>query len=351
MLLNNKFRSLKLSALAELISANLQGDGNCEITGIAPLDRAQPGQITFLSNPKFRPYLANTRASAIIISPKEATECSTVNALIVADPYLSYAKIANLFKPIPLHKPGIHPTAIIGEHCEIDPSVMIGPNCVIGDYVVIGKNTVVNAGCIIGENTHIGMDCQLSAHVTIYFDVKIGNRALIYSGAVIGSDGFAMARDKDRWCKVPQLGGVAIGDDVEIGANTCIDRGALDDTVIEDDVKLDNLIQVAHNVRIGAHTVIAGCTGIAGSTHIGKNCLIGGGVSIAGHIEIVDNVTLLGTATVETSITKSGLYGSGLGLYPGWELGRNVIRFRQLGDMAKRITKLEKAADERNGYK
>lgn len=339
---------LKLNELAKLIDAKIQGNGNCEIAGIAPLDRAQPGQISFLSNAKFRSYLATTQASAVIVSPKEAADCTT-NALIVENPYLGYAKIAHLFKPQLQNKPGIHPAAIIGEHCQIDPSAAIGPGCVIGDHAIIGAHTVISPGCVIGENVHIGMDCHLWANVTVYYNVQIGHRALIHSGAVIGSDGFGMARDKDKWCKIPQLGSVLIGNDVEIGANTCIDRGALNNTVIEDDVKLDNLIQIAHNVHIGAHTAIAGCTAIAGSVRIGKNCMIGGSVSITDNIEIVDNVFLMGTSTVEIPVTKPGKYGSGLGLYPGMELIRNVVRFRQLGDIIKRITKLEKASDERDG--
>lgn len=336
-----------LEKLATLINAQLRGDPKCQISGVAPLDRAQAGQISFLANPQFRQYLPTTQASAVILSSKETDKCQT-NILITENPYLGYAKIATLFSPKLNNDSGIHSTAVIGKNCQIDPSASIGAHCVIDDAVTIGKNTVISAGCKIGRDVTIGKDCHLWANVTLYHNVRIGNRVMIHSGAVIGSDGFGLAKDeKNVWHKIPQLGGVVIGDDVEVGANTTIDRGALDDTVIEEGVKLDNLIQIAHNVYIGAHTVIAGCTGIAGSARIGKYCMIGGGASIVGHSEIVDNVVLIGTAVVERSIEEPGVYASGLGILPFRVLKRLGLRFRQLEDMARRLNKLEKDSETR----
>lgn len=338
----------RLAELAKLIGASLQGDPECEISGIAPLDSAQPGQISFLSNSQLRAQLKTTRASAVIIAPKDAAEFSA-NALLIADPYLAYAKIAALFAPKLNVKPGVHPTAIIGNECNISATASIAAKCVLGDRVVIGENVIVGAGCVIGDDSCIEADSVLRANITLYDHVRIGKRVLIHSGVVIGSDGFGFANDHGMWQKIPQLGGVLIANDVEIGANTTIDRGALVDTVIEEGVKLDNLIQVAHNVHIGAHTAIAAGTAIAGSTKIGHHCMIGGATSIVGHIEIVPNVILVGTSVVERSITEPGVYGSGTGLIPLTELKRLVVRYRQLDDFAKRLQKLEKVQNERNG--
>jgi UDP-3-O-[3-hydroxymyristoyl] glucosamine N-acyltransferase len=334
--------SYTLSEIAKLLGAKLQGNPECKINGIAALDRAQEGQISFLSNAQLRSHLATTQASAIILAPKEA-EFYSKNALIMDNPYLGYAKVAALFQPKLTAKSGVHKTAVVGDHCQIASSASIGANVVIGDRVVIGEKTIVGHGCVIADDTTIGIDCCLWPRVAIYPGVHIANRVLIHSGVVIGSDGFGMANDNGVWQKIPQLGSVDIGDDVEIGANTTIDRGALDNTVIEQGVKLDNQIQIAHNVHIGAHTAIAACTAIAGSTKIGKYCMIGGGASIVGHIEIVDKVILVGTAVVEKSITEPGVYGSGTGILPFRELKKSIIRFRQLDDIAHRLQKLEKA--------
>lgn len=333
--------SYTLRELADQLKATLHGNPDCRITGIAPLDRAQQGQISFLSSPQFRHHLVTTKASAVILSANDAQQC-TVDKLVTDNPYLGYAKVAALFIDKPNIKAGIHPSTVIGENCQIAASASIGAHCVIGDNVIIGENTVVSSGCIIGNNCQLGQDNYLWANVTIYYDVKIGDRNIIHSGAVIGSDGFGMANDNGIWQKIPQLGTVVIGNDVEIGANTTIDRGALDNTVIEDGVKLDNQIQIAHNVHIGAHTAIAGCTGIAGGAKIGKHCMIGGGASIVGHIEIADNVILAGTATVEKPISEAGVYGSGTGILPFRELKKMNARMRQLDELAKRLQKLEK---------
>jgi UDP-3-O-[3-hydroxymyristoyl] glucosamine N-acyltransferase len=333
--------TFSLSDIANIIGAQLRGEGNCQIKGIAPLYRAQQGEISFITNSQFRNYLSTSQASAVIMSAEEAKHCK-INALIMDNPYLGFAKSAELFQPKLTIQHEIHNTVVIGEDCKINSKVSIGPYCVIGSQVEIDENTVVGAGCIIGDGVKIGKNCRLFPHATLYNNIKLGNRVWLHSGTVIGSDGFGLANDKGQWHKIPQLGSVIIGDDVEIGANTTVDRGALDDTIIENGVKLDNLIQVAHNVSIGEHTAIAACTGIAGSARIGKRCMIGGGASIVGHIEIVDDVILVGTATVEKSITVPGIYGSGTGLLPFRELKKVVVRIRQLDDIVRRLQQLER---------
>lgn len=341
-------KSYTLTELAKLLNAQIRGDADYQISGIAPLDRAQANQISFLSNSQFRSHLINTNAGAVIVTADEATHCPS-NALIMKDPYLGYAKVATLFVTAPMHQPGIHATAAVGENSQIHPSVHIAAHCVIGNNVSIGENSVIKAGCVIADNCVIGKQTRLEANVTLYHDIQIGERVIIHSGVIVGSDGFGMANDNGVWQKIPQLGTVIIGNDVEIGANTTIDRGALNNTVIENGVKLDNLIQIAHNVTIGAHTAIAACTAIAGSATIGKHCMIGGGSSIVGHIEIADQVILVGTSVVEKSIKEAGIYGSGTGLLPFRELKRNVVRFRQLDDIVRRLQKLEKVQNEFNG--
>jgi UDP-3-O-[3-hydroxymyristoyl] glucosamine N-acyltransferase len=313
-----------LSELATRLGAELHGDPSCVISGVATLQHAKAQQISFLDNPRYRKYLANTQASAVILTSTDLALCTT-NALIMDNPYLGYAKVASLFDQASKIKPGIHPTAVIAEGCVIDPTASIGPHCVIG------------------EGTHIGAHSRLYANVTLYQGVRIGDRVIIHSGAVIGSDGFGFAQNKGTWYKVPQLGGVIIGNDVEIGANTTIDRGALDDTIIADGVKLDNQIQIAHNVVIGAHTAIAGCVAIAGSTVIGKYCAIGGRASIAGHITITDKVMIAGGSGVSQSITEPGVYSSSIAtVQAATSWNRNLMRIYQLDEMAQRLRKLEK---------
>lgn len=329
-----------LAELSEHLGAKLKGDANCQISGIAPLEKAQHGQISFLYSPKFKKFLSTTAASAVVVSPNDIQDGDT-NLLVMDNPYLGYAKVAALFLPKPATKMGIHPSAVVGEGCHISPTACIGAKCVIGDNVTIGDHTILSPGTVIGNDSSIGDSCLIWSNVTIYHNCHMGSRVIIQSGAVIGSDGFGMANDKGRWHKIPQLGGVIIGNDVEVGANTTIDRGALENTVIEDGVKLDNLIQIAHNVQIGAHTIIAACVAIAGSTRIGKYCMIGGAASINGHIEITDGVIITATSGVNSSLTKSGMYSAGLPLQPSTEWRKNAVRFKQLDEMAKRLRKLE----------
>ena len=333
-------RRYSLEEIADLIDADLKGDPACSIDGIMALQSAQSGQISFLDNKRYLKYLAAAKASAVILRA-EYLKYTPSNALVVADPYLAFAKVAKLFERLPQVAPGIHPTAIIGDHCQIHPSVSIAPYVVIGAKSRLDEGVVVDAACIIGENVIVGADSHLAPHVSLCRDTIIGKRVIIHNGSVIGSDGFGLAKENERWVKIPQLGKVQIGNDVEIGANVSIDRGALDDTVIDDGVKLDNQIQIGHNVHIAANTAIAGCTGIAGSTRIGKNCMIGGGVCINGHIEIVDGVYITGMSSVVHSIRRSGIYSSTHSVQPQREWQKNSVRFRQLDNMVKRLRKIE----------
>jgi UDP-3-O-[3-hydroxymyristoyl] glucosamine N-acyltransferase len=316
------------------------------IKGVATIQNAGPGYIAFLMNPLYKKYLEDTKASAVILTEKESEDCP-VNAIISRDPYYTYAKIAAYFDQKPLAKPGIHPSAVIGQNCQIDASVSIGPCCVIGDRVKLAANVVLGAGCVLSEEVEIGENSILDANVSIYHQVKIGRNVEISSGAVIGGDGFGLAKHKGVWQKIPQLGRVIIADDVEIGANCTIDRGAIEDTVIEKGVKLDNLVQVGHNVRIGESTAIAGCVGISGSTIIGKNCLVGGAAGFAGHLNIADDVIITGATEVTKSIREPGIYSSGIGgLVTNLEWRKNSARVHRLQQLMDRVKALEYALEE-----
>lgn len=335
-----------LAKLVEGLDVTLRGDPDCVITGVSPIQQSSPGHVTFLTNPLYRKHLASTKASAVILSEADLQDCH-VNAIVSRNPYYTYAKIARYFDQQPVQAGGIHPTAVIGQFCDIDPSASLGPYAVIGDHVKIGPQAVIGPHSTVGEGAAIGAETRLDAHVTIYHGVKIGQRCHISSGAVIGGDGFGFAQHQRTWHKVPQVGSVYIGDDVDIGANTSIDRGAIEDTVIENGVKLDNLIQIGHNVRVGADTVIAGCVAIAGSATIGKNCIIGGGAAIAGHISVADQVILTGHATVTKSITEPGMYSSGIvGAVPTDEFRKNNARFYRLEHLMQRVKNLESAIKE-----
>ncbi len=335
-----------LAEIAKHINAECRGDADCLISGISSLDNAQTGQIAFLEKSSYKKYLPDTKASAVILTADNAALCK-VNALITQNPYLGFAKTAELFEKPPTFTPGIHPTAIIGQNCKIDPMASIGPYCVIEENVEILANTIIGAHSFIASRIKIGTNCRLHPRVTLYADVTIGAHVIIHSGAVIGSDGFGNAQDRGQWHKVPHLGGVVIGNNVEIGANTTIDRGALDNTTIGNGVKLDNLIQVGHNVKIGDHTAIAGNVGIAGSAVIGKYCMIGGHSGINGHIEITDRVLITGMTQVMKSINTPGIYSSGTGMMKNAEWHRSVVRFRHLDELAMRIQRLEKLLNEK----
>jgi len=334
-----------LAEIAEHIGGSVQGDGEFEVSSVGTLQSATEEQISFLSNSKYRKYLLDTKAGAVILSYKMA-ENIPFNAIIVDDPYVAYAKAARLLNPIKQVKGGIHPSASVSTESDIDLTASIGAQVVIGSGVKIAKNVIIGPGCVVLDNVHIGVDSQLVANVTLCEGVEIGKGVVIHPGVVIGADGFGIANDQGKWIKVPQVGSVQIGNDVEIGANTTIDRGAIEDTIIGDGVKLDNQIQVGHNTVIGQNTVIAGCVGIAGSTIIGSNCAIGGGAGLGGHLEIVDGVQLTGMTMVTKSISEAGVYSSGIPAEPTQKWHRNVIRYRQMDKLTERVKNLEEKTDK-----
>jgi len=315
--------SYSIADLAKHISAKIIGNDKIIITHVAPIQRAKTGDLTFLMGNAYRRYLSDTKASAVILSQADADACA-VTALVVKNPEYAFARIAHLFNTAKKPIIGIHPTAVIAKTAHIDSSASIGAHCVIGENVAIGANTILHAGVIISDDVKIGSDCQLYSNITLYHQVTLGNRVILHSGVVIGSDGFGLAHNEGVWEKIPQLGSVSIADDVEIGANTCVDRGALENTMIETGVKIDNLVQIAHNVVIGEHSVIAGCTAIAGSTTIGRHCMIGGSTNIGGHLTICDGTIFTGGAMVTKSIKEPGIYSSGTGLFPN-KVWRNVV--------------------------
>jgi UDP-3-O-[3-hydroxymyristoyl] glucosamine N-acyltransferase len=300
-----------LGWLAVRFGLELRGDPDILVTNVATLAQAVPGSLSFLANSRYRRHLAGTQASAVVVAAADAADCPRAT-LVDSNPYLAYARIAALLYPVRAAAPGVHPSAIVAAGARVAASASIGPLCVIEADVDIGERVVLGAGCTIQAGARVGNDSQLMPRVSLYPDVRIGERCVLHSGAVIGADGFGFAPDRGTWFKVPQVGGVRVGDDVEIGANTTIDRGAIEDTIVENGVKLDNQIQVGHNVVIGAHTAIAACTGISGSTVIGQRCMIGGMVGFAGHLTIADDVTVTGCSLVSASIREPGSYSSGM---------------------------------------
>jgi UDP-3-O-[3-hydroxymyristoyl] glucosamine N-acyltransferase len=319
--------SIALGEIAVRFGCELRGDPQTRVDHIAPLESAGPGALSFLANPKLTPALLTTGASAVALEPRSADNCP-VAALIDRNPHALFARIAALIYPSPPPRPGVHPTATVDPSASIDASAEIGPNVVIEANAQVGPRCVIGPACIIGPEVRIGADAHLTARVTLAHAVHIGERVLIHPGVVIGADGFGLARDADGWVKVPQIGTVRIGNDVEIGANTTIDRGAIGDTIVCDGVKLDNQIQIGHNVFIGMHTAIAGCTGVAGSTRIGARCVIGGHVGFAGHIQICDDVFIAGKSAVPHSIKQPGIYSGVIGLEPVRLWHRIVARMK-----------------------
>ncbi|MGZ3158437.1 MAG: UDP-3-O-(3-hydroxymyristoyl)glucosamine N-acyltransferase [Burkholderiaceae bacterium] len=337
----------RLKELVERLGGQLKGDENIEVIGIAPLDDATASHITFLSNPKLRTQASKTLASAIIVSAADDVLLGTgfQCARIVTDnPYAYFAKVAQYFAALDVVPPcpGIHPSACIESGAHVDAGAYIGPHVVVEADAVIENNCVIDAGSFIGRGVKIGAGTHLFARVTVHSACEIGQRCIIHSGAVIGTDGFGFANEGGAWVKIPQTGRVVIGNDVDIGANTCIDRGALKDTIIEDGVKLDNQIQIGHNCHIGAHTAMAGCVGVAGSAKIGKYCTFGGAAMILGHLTIADHVHISSGSLVSRSILEPGQY---TGFYPlsknaEWEKSAAIVR--NLGTMREKIRHLEK---------
>ncbi len=319
----------RLDELGRRYGLDWRGNPARLIAGVGSLEQAGPDQLSFLANSQLSSLLARTRAGVVVLHADSA-DARIGDCLISDNPHASFARIAALFEQRPAARPGIDPTAVVGPGASIHPDASIGPFCHVADDARIDAGVELGPHCVIGPRCHIGAQSRLVARVTLVQDVSLGQRVLLHPGAVIGADGFGLAFDRDAWLKVPQLGGVRIGDDCEIGANTTIDRGALEDTVLEQDVRLDNLVQIAHNVRIGAHTVMAGCSAVAGSARIGSYCLIGGKVGIAGHLDICDKVTITAMSMVSHAIREPGEYSSGIPVQERRRWQRTIARLRRL---------------------
>lgn len=338
---------LSLEQIVAQLGGEVRGDASVRVSQVATLEAAQSDQISFLSNPRYQGQLVATRAGAVILSRRIAERYDRT-CIVAQDPYVYFARLAQLFNP-PAEAPlGVHPSAVV--ECDVPASASIGPLVYIGRDARIGEDVVIAAGCVIGAGVEIGEGSRLHANVTVYPGCVIGRRAILHSGAVIGADGFGFAREADAtWVKIPQIGRVVLGDDVEVGANTTIDRGALGDTIVENDVKLDNLVQIAHNCRIGEHSAIAGCAGIAGSTQIGKRCMIGGAAMITGHISIADDVIVSGTSFMPKSVSEPGVYTSAVHPQKHAEWLKNFSHLRHLDALSEKIRALEKRLADLEG--
>jgi UDP-3-O-[3-hydroxymyristoyl] glucosamine N-acyltransferase len=328
--------SFTAAELARRFALELHGDADARVAGVATLARAGRDELAFLANPRYRSQLAESEAGIVVLGAADA-EGHAGTALIAADPYVAFAKISALFESRANATPGIHASAVVDATADVDPAASIGAFVSIGPRSTIAAGATIGAGCVIGEDCIVGEDCDIGPRVTLVRRIRLGRRVLIHPGAVLGADGFGLAMEGGRWLKVPQLGGVAVGDDCEIGANTTIDRGALDDTVLEEDVRLDNQIQIGHNAHIGAHTAMAGCSAVAGSARIGRYCLIGGGAGVLGHLELCDRVIVTAMSLVTHSIREPGEYSSGTPLMDNRSWRKSAARFKQLDSIARRM--------------
>ncbi|HDL6887201.1 TPA: UDP-3-O-(3-hydroxymyristoyl)glucosamine N-acyltransferase [Yersinia enterocolitica] len=337
--------SIRLADLAQQLDAQVHGDGDLVITGIASMHSAEPSQITFLSNSRYQEQLATCNAGAVVLTEADLPFCKSA-ALVVKNPYLTYARMAQIMDTTPQPAQDIAPSAVISPQATLGENISIGANAVIESGVVLGDNVVIGAGCFIGKNTHIGAGSRLWANVSVYHEVVIGQNCLIQSGTVIGADGFGYANDRGNWIKIPQLGSVHIGDRVEIGACTTIDRGALDNTIIGNGVIIDNQCQIAHNVVIGDNTAVAGGVIMAGSLKVGRYCMIGGASVINGHIEICDKVTITGMGMVMRPITEPGLYSSGIPLQPNKVWRKTAALVMNIDGINKRLKAIERKIDK-----
>ncbi|MEZ5482919.1 MAG: UDP-3-O-(3-hydroxymyristoyl)glucosamine N-acyltransferase [Porticoccaceae bacterium] len=334
-------RGYSLQQIAERLGAQIRGDADCLLSGLNTLQGASEGDLSFIAKDSYRKHLASTRASAVIMPPS-MVESFEGNALLMDNPYLGYAIASALFDDAPVSEPGIHPSAVVAASAVVHPSASIGAHAVLAPYVEVGAGSVIGAGCCIGDGSLIGENCRLFANVSVYHGITIGNTVRIHSGTVIGADGFGYAQNPAGWQKIYQLGGVVIGDNVEIGACTTIDRGALDDTVIENGVIIDNHVMIAHNVRVGENTAMAACSASAGSTVIGRNCTFAGRAGVVGHVTLCDGVHVSANTTVTKSISEPGVYASGIPTSKVSEWRKNAVRFNQLDAMNSRIKALEK---------
>lgn len=336
---------VSLNQIVAVLGGSLRGDGTRHVSTVGALATAGGSALSFLANPRYRTQLSATRAGCVVLRAEDAPACP-VTCIVVPDPYTYYAQAASLVIPPAAIDGGVHPDATVAPTAVVHGEAWVGPRTVVGENVIIARGAYVGPGCVLGDGVEIGSNSKLVANVTVISHARIGSACLLHAGAVIGADGFGIAWDGQRWIKVPQLGSVVIGDHVEIGANTTIDRGAIDDTVISEGVKLDNLIQVGHNVRIGAHTVIAACTGISGTTTIGARCQIGGQVGIAGHLSIADGTIITGKTLVNHTIHKAGRYSGAIPMDESERWRRNSARFASLNDLARRVMRLERKGKE-----
>jgi len=334
-----------LEELAQLQQLTYQGDGQVKLRKVATLEHATASDISFLANPNYKKHLNNTQAGAVILTAGMAKEFSG-NALISENPYVTFAHIANLFNPKQPLQCGTHATACVSPSAYLSDEISVAAFSVIGERVTVKSGTQIDPHVVLGNDVVIGHDCHIKSGVKIESGCVLGDRVIVHPGAVIGADGFGLARDQSGWVKIPQTGHVVIGDDCEIGANTTVDRGAIEPTRLGKDVRLDNQIQIGHNVSIGDHTVIAGCTAVAGSAVIGKNCLIGGGVGIVGHIKLCDGVTIQAMALVTHSINKPGSYSSVPPLQTTNEWRKNAVRSRQLDKIVRKVNQMEKKLND-----
>jgi UDP-3-O-[3-hydroxymyristoyl] glucosamine N-acyltransferase len=331
---------ISLGELAKRFGCELIGDPEVTIDRVGSLENAGSNALSFLSGSGFKRRLSSTKAAAVILRAEDAADCP-IPALITDNPSACYARMATLISPPPVYAPGIHPSASVASTATVASSAHIAANAVVEDGAQIGENTYIGPCTVVGPGCVIANDCQLKANVTFVRDVRVGARCIFHSGCVIGADGFGNAMTSDGWVKVPQLGGVRIGDDVEIGSCTSVDCGAIDDTIIENGVRIDNQIQIGHNVHLGEHTAVAASAAIAGSARIGKRCLIAGMAGIAGHIEICDDVTILGKGMVSKNITRPGAYASNFPVEEAHVWNKRVAIFRRLDKLLGRVSKLE----------
>ncbi len=337
---------LSLAEIAARLGGDVLGDGEIRISQVATLASAGEGHIAFLANKRYRNQLQTTQASAVILAPEAADQFAGAR-IVTANPYAYYARVATLLNPGNDSLVGVHSSVVSAS--PIPASAAIGPNVCIGKNVSLGENVRIQAGCVIGDGASIGDDSLFYPNVTVYYGCRIGKRAIVHAGVVIGADGFGFAPDGKEWVKIPQIGAVTIGDDVEIGANTTIDRGAMDDTLVGHGCKIDNLVMIGHNCDIGPYSVIAGCTGMAGSTTLGEHCILGGATMISGHLNIAPNTTISGASTVMRSIVEpNGVYASvfPLDTYEHWM--RNASHIRRLSKLADRVAELEKKLQDKN---
>ena len=332
---------IRLGELARRFGCELIGDPEVTVDRVGSLQNAGPDALSFLTASGFKRQLSSTRAAAVVLRASDAADCPTA-ALVNDNPYACYARMAAVISPAPVFEPGIHASASIAPTAVLAPSAHVAANAVIEDGAIVGENAYIGACTVVGPGCVIGDNCQLKANVTFVRDVRVGSRCIFHSGCVVGADGFGNAMTPDGWVKVPQLGDVLIGDDVEVGSCTSIDCGAIDDTVIENGVRIDNQVQIGHNVHLGEHTAVAASAAIAGSARIGKRCQIAGMAGIAGHIEICDDVTILGKGMVSKNITRPGAYASNFPVEDAQIWNKRVALFRRLDKLLERISKLEK---------